>query len=40
MKTINENNFRKLSTSELSETTGGFWGTIILPDGRRIRVWI
>ena len=40
MKTINENNFRKLSASELSETKGGFWITIILPDGTKKRVWL
>jgi hypothetical protein len=40
MKTINENNFRKLSTEQLSETKGGFYVIITLPDGRKIRVLV
>ena len=39
MKTINENNYRKLSTTELSETKGGFWVIITLPDGSRRKIW-
>jgi hypothetical protein len=38
MKTINDNNFRKLNIEQLNETIGGFFVVIILPDGRRIRV--
>ena len=40
MKTINENNFRKLSASELSETKGGFWVIITRPDGSKVRIWV
>lgn len=40
MKTINENNFRKLSTEQLSETKGGYWVIIIAPDGSRYKVWV
>ena len=40
MKTIKENNFRKLNSNELSETKGGFWMKVILPDGTERRIWI
>jgi len=40
MKTINENSFRKLSTEQLSETKGGYYVTLILPDGTKIRVLV
>ena len=40
MKTINENNFRQLSTEQLSETKGGFYVILILPDGTKVRVWV
>ena len=40
MKTINENNFRKLNASELSETKGGFWMKVTLPNGSERRIWI
>ncbi len=38
MKTINDNNYRTLSTEQLSETKGGFYVNIILPDGTIVRV--
>lgn len=37
MKTINDN-FRKLSVSELSETKGGYYVYITKPDGTRVRI--
>jgi hypothetical protein len=40
MKTINDNNFRTLSTEQLSETKGGFYVVLILPNGRKIKVWV
>jgi len=40
MKTINNNNFRKLSPEQLSETKGGYYVTLILPDGTKIRVLV
>ncbi len=40
MKTINENNFRKLSTEQLSETKGGFYVILTFPDGTKVRVWV
>ena len=40
MKTINDNNFRTLSTEQLSQTKGGFYVILILPDGTKVRVWV
>jgi len=40
MKTINKNNFRTLSTEQLSETKGGYYVVIIAPDGKRYKVWV
>lgn len=40
MKTINENNFRKLSLNELSEAKGGYYVYITKPDGTRVRIWV
>ena len=43
MKTINENNFRKLNSQQLSETRGGGeeprYIIIIGPDGKRYKVY-
>jgi len=43
MKSINENNFRKLSSKQLGETKGGGdeppYIIIIGPDGRRYKVY-
>ncbi|MEA4935370.1 hypothetical protein SDC9_97001 [bioreactor metagenome] len=43
MKTINENNFRKLSSQQLGETKGGAeqatYIIIIGPDGKRYKVY-
>ncbi len=38
MKTISDNSFRQLRTEQLSETKGGFYVNIILPDGTIVRV--
>ena len=40
MKTINNNNFRTLSTEQLSETKGGFYVILRLPDGTKIKVLV
>jgi hypothetical protein len=38
MKTINNNNFRKLSSDRMNETMGGYYVVITLPNGRVITV--
>jgi len=40
MKTINEKNFRTLSVEQLSETKGGFYVILTLPDGTKVRVLV
>ncbi|MEA4935368.1 hypothetical protein SDC9_97000 [bioreactor metagenome] len=42
MKTINENNFRKLSSKQLDETKGGAAAQFIFiigPDGKKYKVY-
>jgi hypothetical protein len=40
MKTINDNNFKKLSPEQLSDTKGGFYVILRFPDGRKVKVWV
>ncbi len=38
MKTIDKNNFRKLSSDRMNEAMGGYYVVITLPDGRVVTV--
>lgn len=40
MKTINDNNYRTLSTEQLSETKGGYYVVIKAPDGTKYKIWV